>query len=794
MSNQVKLSAYGALATIATSMSLVSVFSSSAWMLPVIGGIVLVAGCCALVRMSPLPSAFEPIIAAIAVLLLLTGLYAHSVAHLAIFPGRAALRRLGDVARGGFTEVRQLPTPAPAHHGLVMLTVIGVAAIALVVDLMCVTLRRAALAGLPLLALFTVCAATGHHGVSILSFIVAAVGYLWLLYADNRDKVARWGAAIGSGSRARPASAWSTDAASAPPPASLGRQVGAVAISLGVVVPLLIPGLHTGINKHSTSGAGSGDGSGSVQTFDPIVRVGADLRSLPTAPVVRYRTTTARPGYLRLTSLDQFNGRSFVEGQLTAPATATAGASLPIDPPLPPNSGPQVTTSYVMADKQAYYWLPVQATAIGVQVGDQWRYDPKSATIFSAATTTAGIRYTERSVPVTPSANQLASVPKPPVGLDVDLTLPETVSPQVKALEKRITAGAKSPYAAAVAIEDYLTGPTFRYDTSIPQDNGPDPLGDFLFHTHRGFCQQFATAMTVMARQHGIPARVAVGFTRGIQQPDGSWLVTTRDAHAWPELWFQGYGWLPFEPTPRGDGQAVTPSYATGKVSNGSHGNDNRNAGKDSKSTAQKKNQAHIPDAGNRSSTFNPRAVHRPHHHHTATAVVLWLLLALAVLLLVPGVTRVITRRRRYRQMTDPATAPAAAWAELRDVAIDLWAPWNDGRSPRQTASTLAAHIDATPSTLDALRSLARVEEESRYAPAVQLNGANPRADLRVIHDALAATRSGTRRASAKLFPRSALLTARTATSRGLLSVENAMHRASLVTAARRTRARLART
>jgi transglutaminase-like putative cysteine protease len=96
-----------------------------------------------------------------------------------------------------------------------------------------------------------------------------------------------------------------------------------------------------------------------------------------------------------------------------------------------------------------------------------------------------------------------------------------------------------------VAIQRYfVTGNRFHYDTSIPADDGPDALADFLLHTRRGFCQQFATAMTVMARISGIPARVAVGFTRGTQQANGSWLVTTHDAHAWPELWFQGIGWV----------------------------------------------------------------------------------------------------------------------------------------------------------------------------------------------------------------------------------------------------------
>src|SRR5277367_819758 len=167
MSSQLRLSAYGALATMATALSLHSVFATTAWVVPVMGAIIIVAASCALVRYSPLPAAFEPITAAIAVLLWVTLLDARPKAHFGFIPGRLALRHLGHVARHGFTEIRQLPTPAPAHHGLVLLTVVGVAAVALVVDLMTVTLRRAALAGLPLLALFTVCAATGHHGVGI---------------------------------------------------------------------------------------------------------------------------------------------------------------------------------------------------------------------------------------------------------------------------------------------------------------------------------------------------------------------------------------------------------------------------------------------------------------------------------------------------------------------------------------------------------------------------------------------------------------------------------------------------
>ena len=81
-------------------------------------------------------------------------------------------------------------------------------------------------------------------------------------------------------------------------------------------------------------------------------------------------------------------------------------------------------------------------------------------------------------------------------------------------------------------------------------------LVDFL-NKKRGFCQQFAGAFAVMAREVNLPSRVVVGFVPGDKQPDGSYSVTWHDAHAWPEVFFQGTGWVRFEPTPRSDNAGV---------------------------------------------------------------------------------------------------------------------------------------------------------------------------------------------------------------------------------------------
>ena len=277
MSSQLKLTSYGALATMAAALSLLSVFSTTAldragdvrgrarrWHLR--AGAALTA---ALRVRADRRCPGDP-----------------DLGHPARRPRQGSFRPHPRPARVPPSWQRRpqrlhrdpsAPTPAPPHHGLVLLTVVGVAAIALVVDLLTVTLRRAALAGLPLLALFTVSAATGHHGVGIFPFVVG--GDRLPVAALRRQP--RQGRALGRRrrhrQRARPASAWSTDPSSAPAPASLGRQVGAVAISLGLRRPAVHPRPAHRDQQTWLGRLGGSGGGGSVQTFDPLVRVGADL-------------------------------------------------------------------------------------------------------------------------------------------------------------------------------------------------------------------------------------------------------------------------------------------------------------------------------------------------------------------------------------------------------------------------------------------------------------------------------------------------------------------------------------
>jgi transglutaminase-like putative cysteine protease len=754
MSGPLRLTVAAMIATMCAAMSLAAVFASSGWVFPVIGAIVLVSGSCALIRWSPLPSFLEPLTAAAAVLVWVTWLYARTEARGGVIPDAASLSRLKVLARSGFHDVHKLPPPVPTHHGLVLITVLGVAVVALIVDLTTVTLRRSALAGVPLLALFTVCAATSKHGVNALAFAVAAAGFLVLLFADSRERVSRWGAAMGVGNNARPAPTRSAENELPSAPGSLGRRVGAAAIGISVIVPFAIPGLHAGFRGHGGDGSGSGSGGGSVTTIDPIVSVTHDLASSLNAPVLSYRSTSEAPGYLRMTSLDNLAEEAFTASALNAPVSARITNGLNVDSP----SGQHVTTSIDVARGVSFRWLPMPTTATQVEAPGDWRYDPGTATTFSASNTTSGLHYTVVSSPNLPTPGQLANAPSSITGDPAaDLAHPK-INSAVRSLTNQLTAGANSKYDSALDIQRYLTSNRFRYTVTPPTPPGNvDPLAYFLLQSRAGFCQQYATAMAVMARLVGIPSRVAVGFTAGTRNPDGTWVVTTHDAHAWPELFFPDYGWLPFEPTPRGDGQAVTPAYA--RAVPNQHGEaatgNNNSEGPDPvvKPDTTKGNK------GKSGAGADARSGSSAHASRTGLGAIAWLAVLVGALLLalLPAGARQLTRRRRLLQLHGSHPPPSAAWAELRDSAIDAGAPWTDGTSPRQAAAVLSRWLGSRVDVSQPLARLTRAEEVDRYAAAPGSAATSLPADVRELRRALRLRRTRRQAVRAALLPPSTM-------------------------------------
>jgi hypothetical protein len=130
-----------------------------------------------------------------------------------------------------------------------------------------------------------------------------------------------------------------------------------------------------------------------------------------------------------------------------------------------------------------------------------------------------------------------------------ELALPESLPNRVRSLALDLTATEPNPYDRALAIESYLR----RYPYTLELDEPPgdrDLVDYFLFDLQRGYCDYYASAMVVLARAAGIPARLAVGYVGGSYDPDRNrYLISAAEAHSWPELYFPTYGWIGFEPT-----------------------------------------------------------------------------------------------------------------------------------------------------------------------------------------------------------------------------------------------------
>ena len=128
------------------------------------------------------------------------------------------------------------------------------------------------------------------------------------------------------------------------------------------------------------------------------------------------------------------------------------------------------------------------------------------------------------------------------------LEIPQNIRPKFQALAEKVTAGKTNPYDKASAITDYLRL-NLQYSIRLPPaPEGRDPIEWVLFSYKKGFCNYYASAEVLMLRSVGVPARLAVGFAQGEYQ-NGAYIVRRRDAHAWPEVFFPGLGWVEFEPT-----------------------------------------------------------------------------------------------------------------------------------------------------------------------------------------------------------------------------------------------------
>lgn len=562
MSGRARLTVCAAAATLMAASALLPLVEQTSWILLAAVLLAVQCGVGAATRRVPLARPLTVLAQVLATLVLLTLVFAREQALAGLIPGPQAFQHFADLLRAGADDVGRYAIPAPLSDGIRLMMIGGVLLIGLAVDTLAVTYRNAAPAGLPLLALYSVAAGLSDGGTDWLWFLVAGGGYLMLLLAEGRERLSQWGRVFGGAPRA-------PGGQSGPvAPVRTGRRIGAAALGVALAVPLLpLPAIDGGLLDGAGSGVGPGTGGGgTISAVNPLVSLRDSLNVDEDRTVLTLRTNTGDISdlYLRIVSLDDFDGTTWKPSKRDVVA-------VPDELPSPPGLSPQVrraeiTTRVSAADWYAQDWLPMPYPPSGVQVSGRWRYEPVGMTVVGDhRQTTRGKSYEVNSLQLRPTAEQLAAAPQARGSLRGEYTqVPDTLPAVVSRTAREITEGSSNDYERAVKLQDWfaVTG-GFEYDTEVEVGTGKDALARFL-RDKQGFCVHFSFAMAAMARTLGIPARVAVGFAPGSTQSNGSVAVSLKDAHAWPELYFEGVGWTRFEPTPT---RGTTPSYTLPETS-----------------------------------------------------------------------------------------------------------------------------------------------------------------------------------------------------------------------------------
>lgn len=600
---------------------------------------------------------------------------------LVVLHGPITLARtpLPELAASGVDVIRGSAAPLTPHPGVTLLIGLGLALVALLADTAAATLRRPGPAVGALVLLYGVVAVALATPMLFSEFVLLAVGVAGVLFAAGTP-------ASGRGTITRLA-AWATVVA-----------VTASAIAVTWAVAQLVPTLQPlKVNEP-------------LQMSDPSVDLKRNLVQGGDEVVIRYTTDRPTGAYLKLASLPLFTTAGFGLADVRV-----ATGRLPATPGL---TGGGVTRNTVIEvgafDSE---WLPVPYAPAEFRAPGNWGFALDTLDVMAMAgptrkTATHGISYEVRSVDVRPAADALAragSAGGP--NRELHLAMPAEVPQRVRQLAREITAGGATAGAKAQAIERYLSSDRFTYSTAptVGQGDGISTIDDFLFRSRRGYCEQFAGAMAILAREVGIPTRMAVGFTPGAKVGD-AWEVTARDLHTWPELWLDGYGWVAFEPTPsRGVPNAqvdptTDPSGAETPVDGGEE-------------TIEPTSES------SESAEATPTVEASPTDGGGIGGVGGWLgwvvVVALAGLLATglfvgPRALRARRRRLRLAGSGDPRADTVAAWDEVRDTAGDSGIAWPAG-SPRFAAERLAGRLGDDEAAVAALRSLAVAAERAMY-------------------------------------------------------------------------------
>ncbi len=737
--------ALAALATLAAVLALTTLVQSQAWLQPATGLVLLVAVVGFGLRQLAAAAALVVLGQMLAVGAALVWTFAPATTWYGI-PTVATGLRFAELFRDFATTVYAAAAPLPTEAGVELVLPFGAAVVALLVDAVAVTCRAPAAAGLPLLAVFLTAAANSGSGLSLGYFLVVAVAWLALVAHHGRSRMRRWStAAARSQSPAAEAKARLGFGAAA-------RRLGVTAVLLALAVPAVLPHLPTRFLLDGLARGTAEAGTAKVG-YSSTLDVSRSLEAGDTTEILTFTTTAPAAAPLRVLATATYDGTSW-----SRPSPLLGRASrLDLSPQV------ERVERVVSVDDNTLN-PPALATPQPVVAADfrgaSWSVDEATSDIYVQSRPAAySTTYVEPVLTAALLRDGIDGQPGPdPLPTSRQLSLALRVDARsdarVRAAAAEATGSATNPYDVAMAIQGWLRSERFTYSltlTPAPGSTPLDPLSQFL-ETRTGYCVQFATAMVMMSRAKGIPARMAIGFLPGARDPSGRYAVSADDAHAWPELYFHGAGWVRFEPTPSvrsGTAPQWTLPVATVAPSEPTE------PGTAESSNPVTRDLDRGLDAGLDDSTG-------PVELPLWDRVRLWLadpvhLVLLGVLLgvlatLVLPVTALVLRWRRQRRTRDPHRAEAQ-WAGLTARLEDLGLAAPPGGTLRDAERYYRDAAGLDEDSGRALRAVVATVEQARYARPGTADRADLTAHVRTVARAAARSRASRQRLRAVLLP-----------------------------------------
>lgn len=467
---------------------------------------------------------------AAATAVLVAVIYHPTTTALGVLPTRATWDAAWQAVADSWSQFRVTVTPVPPDGGFGLSCALAIAGIAFVSDAFAFRAFGRAEAVVPGGLLFVIASSLGYDRLRLVScavWLVAAVTAVALLRAAHNEPSAPW---LGAGPTRRVAALGG---------GALGA--GLAAALLAVAIGPRLPGADAEALVDTRNRAGDG-----TEVISPLVDVQARL--VNRSNVELFTVVTDRPAYLRLTSLEAFDGsqwrqeRDYDDQDQLGSVTDTTGVRQEIE-----------------ISSLGSIWLPAAFSPAAIESTVDIRFNAESGSIIrERGELFDGLDYTVVSQLPSATADQLGlSTSSAAPGEDY-LQLPDDFPDAFRRQAAEITADAGSAYEQALALQNWFRS-NFTYNQNVPRGHSERAMESFL-NQREGYCEQFAGTFAAFARSLGLAARVAVGFTPGDIDEAGVYHVLGKHAHAWPEVWFDGIGWVLFEPTP-GRGAPGSEAY-----------------------------------------------------------------------------------------------------------------------------------------------------------------------------------------------------------------------------------------